>query len=240
MAGVLIRMKLALIRNQMTGLRGFRMLLGGLLGALGLLATVRLATTWPDQPQLAALAFAIWTAGWLVAPFFGGGTDETLRPEYFRMAPVPARRLAAALLAGSAVSIPALVTLLAFATLVPMAGAYGPAAVAVAVPAALAHAFMALLLARVVIDGLGAVLRSRLGMDILVMVVSVIVAGGIVAALALARPLWDLATMLARGEMPEVPVSWLLGLPSGWGVAAVRAAGDGDWAVALPALAGLV
>jgi ABC-2 type transport system permease protein len=238
-AGVLIRMKLRLIRNQMTGLRGLRMAVGALLGVLGVLLTVRLVTTWPDRPQLAALAFALWTAGWLAAPFFGGGTEETLRPEYFRMAPVPARRLAGGLLAGAAVSVPALATLVAFATLVPMAVPYGAGAVAVAVPAALLHMLMALLVARVVIDGLGAALRSRLGMDILTMIVSVVVAGGIVAILALARPLWDMVSVLARGDLPEFSAPWLLGLPSGWGVVAVRSAGEGGWGMALAALAGL-
>jgi outer membrane protein assembly factor BamB len=45
-------------------------------------------------PHLLPALLAAWMLGWIFLPLFSGGGDETLRPEFFSMLPVPPRRIA--------------------------------------------------------------------------------------------------------------------------------------------------
>lgn len=120
MAGVLIRMKLRIIRNSMTGGKAVWMVVGAVLGLAFAAATVALAFVRLDTPglvaDLLATTYLIWTLGWMVGPLWGG--SAVLRSDHFALLPLPRRRLALGLLAAGLVGITTVVTALAFLGLV--------------------------------------------------------------------------------------------------------------------------
>jgi ABC-2 type transport system permease protein len=175
----------------------------------------------------------LWTVGWLFAPVFTGGGDETLRPEHFALLPLRPRQLAAGLLGAAFVGVPAVVTFLAFTGLVLYAD--GVAAVGVALVVVVLQLVFVVLLSRVVLAGLGAVLRSRRGRDLGVVLAAFVgLSGwGVQAALNSVGP------ALVEGRSPTLSTV-LRALPSGWGTVAVDAAGRADWVLVLGGVAGLV
>ncbi|MDG4830891.1 hypothetical protein O7627_16465 [Solwaraspora sp. WMMD1047] len=242
MAGVLIRMKLAILRNQMTGWRAWRMVGGGLLGLLAAFATIWLGAIDLGDPDasaaLLALVLAGWTVGWFLGPVLLGGSDETLRPEYFRTIPVTARELATGLLASACVGVPAVVTVVALGALLPLGVRLGAVALFVAVLAVVGHLLLMLLLSRVTVGLLGAALRTRLGMDLVPLLISILLAVAIIGGLLLREPVAGYLDQLTARQAPDLP-GWLLLLPSGWGVAAVAAVERQDWPVVVAGPAGL-
>ncbi|MFI7616623.1 hypothetical protein ACIBP6_35890 [Nonomuraea terrae] len=177
-----------------------------------------------------AVAFAGWTIGWLLGPLFTGGGDGGLRPEYFTRLPMTARELATGLLAAAFAGPGAVITAVAFASLVVFGARHGVPAGLVAVPAAAAQVVLVTLASRVVVGLLGEVLRTRLG--------AALVALPWAAAVAAASNIGIVAIALTRYDLHVT--DWLLFLPSSWGIVAVQAAADSDWALCLTALIGLV
>ncbi|WP_219507672.1 hypothetical protein [Nonomuraea ceibae] len=240
MAGVLIRMKLAVLRNSMTGPRAAQMITGGLVG-LALAAGVLLLAGqhYPVAElrfDLVAAALAVWTAGWLLGPALFGGGDETLRPEHFALHSFTHRALATGLAATAFVGVAPVVTLVALAALV-VAGVtagLGPAAVAVGVLAAVLQLGGTVLASKLVTALLGQVMRSRTGAALAGFVSAALLAG--------THSGWVLSPLVVealRTGFPPAFSAWVHALPSGWGLTAVRAAGRGDWLTTAAALAGL-
>jgi ABC-2 type transport system permease protein len=77
--------------------------------------------------------YALWMAGWIVGPVWGGA--PLVRTEHFALIPVPQRRLAVGLLAAAFAGITTVVTLLAFISLVVFGARLGVLPALVAVPA---------------------------------------------------------------------------------------------------------
>ncbi|MBG0832448.1 hypothetical protein HS041_32600 [Planomonospora sp. ID67723] len=226
-------MKLAVLRNSMSGQKSGSIVIGGVLGLVLAGGTLFAAFRTGD---LLAAAYAIWMLGWIFGPVFSGGGDETLRPEYFTLLGIPPRRLASGLLVGAFVGIAPVISLLALAGLAVFGVRQSPAAVVVALPAMLLQLAVFVLLSRVAVAVLGLALRSRVGA-----VGAGLVNGAILAALGQG---WVFAVALgqAGGITPEASAA-LRYLPSGWGLAAVEAAVAGSWgraALTLGALAVLV
>lgn len=159
MAGVLIRMKLRLIRNSMTGGKAVWMVTGAILGLMFAAATVALAFVRLDTPglvsDLLAVTFLIWTLGWMVGPLWGG--SAVLRNDHFALLPLPRRGLALGLLAAAFVGITTVVTALAFLGLVVHGIRSGLGPALVSVPAAAAQLVFVVLLSRVTHALFGAV-----------------------------------------------------------------------------------
>ncbi|PRX99060.1 hypothetical protein [Allonocardiopsis opalescens] len=242
MAGlVLIRMKYAVLRNGWTGWRAVRAVAGGAAGLLAAAATVLAALPDLGAPEasarLLAGAFALWTLGWALGPFVLG-TDTTLRPGYFALLPLPAWRLAAGLLAAAAAGVPAALALLAFCSLAVWGAGLGPGPLAVALAAVPLQTALVLLACRAVASAAGAALRTRLGMDLVPLLVSVLIGVGLTAGLMGWPYALGFAVRLAEGAGPELP-GWLLLAPPGWGPLAVLGAARADWAAAAGGLAGL-
>ena len=107
MVGVLIRMKLRMLRHSLRGRRAVGLVIGGLFGLVAGVVTALLASVDFGDPEastdIVAALLAAWTLGWLAAPVLTGGSDETLQPEHFRLLPIPPRRLASGFLAVSLV-----------------------------------------------------------------------------------------------------------------------------------------
>ncbi|MFI5837843.1 hypothetical protein ACIA5A_29615 [Micromonospora sp. NPDC051300] len=238
MAGVLIRMKLSIIRNSMTGGRAAWMLVGAVLGLLFAAATVWLSLV--DLPNddvlgdLLAGVFGMWTLGWLIGPLWGG--SAVLRADHFTLLPVPRRRLAVGLLGAAFVGITTTVTALGFVALITYAARQGLGPALLAAPVAALQLVFVVLLSRVVHALFGVVAASRLGAA---------VTGVLFAAmLVLTQSGWMIVVAVMYSDVLETGFSHLTtvvlrAIPSSWGVVAVDAAGRGDWPLALAAPAGL-
>ena len=238
MVGILIRMKLAVLRHSMTGQRAADMIGGGVLGLVLAGGTIWLAGhDWPVDGlslDLVGAAFAIWTVGWLFGPVLFGGGDETLRPEHLALLPIPPRRLTIGLLAATFVGVAPAVSLVAFTALIVAALPVGGAAVLIAVPAVVLQLVFVVLASRFVTAALSTLMRAKIGA-----VVAAVISGGI---LALTHTGWVLKPTIAQAltaGFPDDLADWVRRLPSGWGVVAVEAAGRGDWLLAAAAPAGL-
>jgi ABC-2 type transport system permease protein len=236
--GVLIRMKLAVLRHSMTGRRAADMIGGGVLGLALAAGTLWLAGhDWPVgglRLDLAGAAFALWTVGWLFGPVLFGGGDETLRPEHLALLPIAPRRLTAGLLATAFVGVAPAVGLVAFSALIVAALPVGGAAVLIAVPAVVLQLLFVVLASRFVTAALSTLMRAKTGA-----VLAAVISGGI---LALTHTGWVLKPTIENAltaGFPDELAAWVRRLPSGWGVVAVEAAGRGDWLLAAAAPAGL-
>lgn len=235
MVGLLIRMKLTVVRHSMTGRRAGEMVLAALLGLTLAGFTIWLALHHFRLPlistDLLAVALAVWALGWALGPVLFGGGVEALRPEHFSLLPIPPRRLATGLLGAAFVGIGPAVTLVALAAVV-VHGARlgaGPALVAVLVlPLQLA---LFVLLSRVVTAVFGAALRTWFGSAL-----AAAFSAGVMALFAAGWALSPAVVLVLYIGLPPGLHATALAVPSGWGLAAVDAAGRGDWGQA----AGLV
>jgi ABC-2 type transport system permease protein len=235
--GVLIRMKLRVLRHSMRGKQAGLTIGGAALGLPAALLTILVASVDLDNASadtdLLAAIYLLWAVGWMFAPVFTGGGDETLRPEHFALLPIAPLRLAGGLLGAAFIGVPAIVTLIAFCGL--FVHASGPGGVLVAVVAVPAQLVFVVLLSRVTMAALGAVLQSRRGRDLGVLLAGLV---GLSAFLVQAI-LRTLGPVLLDGSSPWLS-ALLRWLPAGWGPVAVDAASRSDWLLALGALAGLV
>jgi ABC-2 type transport system permease protein len=232
-------MKLRVMRNTLRGRRAVQLVLGMVFGLVGGVGTAFLSgLDFADAgvgTDIAAALFAAWTLGWLFTPVLTGGSDETLQPEHFRLLPIPPRKLATGFLAVSLVGVAPVATLVAFGGLVVRGSRFGVGGVVVGVLAAALQLVFAVLLSRVVLGALGAVLRSRRGRDLGVLLAACV---GL-AYLPVRAAVQGLAPILLHRESP-VFSAVLRALPSGWGAVAVAAAGRADWLFAVLPLLGLL
>lgn len=236
MVGVLIRMKLAVLRRSVTGARGATLVSGAVAGLAGAGGTLWLVVTrGTDAGDLLAVVLFGWAVGWIAGPVVMG-TDQAVRREHLALLPLTARQTATGLLGAALVGVGPAVTLVALATLVAYGVALGPAAAVVAVPAAALTLLLLALLSQVALALVGALLGGR--------VTAALLAIPWAALLALTANSWAPIAALGgshplSGQLPPVLATALRALPSGWPLAAVEAAGRGQWATACAALAGL-
>jgi ABC-2 type transport system permease protein len=235
-AGVLVRMRMSLLRNAPGG--AGMLVFGAVLGLAGAICTLLLGLTPYDEPgrsvDLIATLTLGWLIGWIMGPIAFRGGGQGLRPEYFALLPLPPRRLAGGLLAASFFGLAPAITLIALAATLVFAGRLGFVPFLVAVPATLLQLVVIVLLSKVAIAMLTATLNSRRGQDL-----GALLMAGVIA---LCSGGWSLAGIvgeqLATGAPPALSVT-LRVLPSGWAAVAVAAAGRSDWALALAGLLGL-
>ncbi len=234
----LVRLKVTLLRRSMTGSRGGWMVTGAVIGACLALSTIALSALYSASAAVLAdllgVVYALWLAGWIVGPVWGGG--PLVRAEHFALIPVPRRRLAVGLLGAALAGITTVVTLLAFISLVVFGARLGVVPALVAVPAVVLQLVLVVVLSRLAVTGFGQVARSRLGAA----VIGVLIAG----LLILSQSGWMLVLavrtsgLLSTGVTPAF-ATLVRALPSGWGLDAVAAAGRSDWLTAAGVLAGL-
>lgn len=227
MVGVLIRMKLAVMRHSSTGARATWMLTGGLVGLAVAAGTVTVATFAVDQPatlmDLLAVVFATWTLGWMLGPAFGG--EPVLRAEHFALLPVPRGRLAVGLLAAALVGVTTAVSFVAFTALVVFAARLGAVPVVVSIPGLALQLVLVVVLSRLTGRVFGALARSRIGGAITAVITA--------ALMVLSQSGWvvfiALDSVLVSGFSREFSLV-VRALPSSWGLLAVEASARRDWA----------
>jgi ABC-2 type transport system permease protein len=236
--GVLIEMRTAILRHSAHGKRA----IGGLVLAL-FVTLLAVGTLWAGLVRynvpgagtdvLATLSFG-WLLGWVTGPLLTGD-DAALRMDYFKLLPIPARRLARAMMAAAFANVSLVFSLIAFASLIAYGTQSGPAAALAGVAAVLLDLILAVVASTVAIAVFGPVISSRRGRDFGTMAFALVitllsVASGLVPVVA--RRLTD-------GHSPVLSAVVEI-LPSGWGAVAVEAAGRSDWGLMALALSGLV
>ncbi|MFJ4187271.1 hypothetical protein [Kitasatospora sp. NPDC089509] len=237
-AAVLTGMKLAVLRRSMSGPRAASLIAGGACGALMAVGTVLLGLVDFPTPEAGvgtvALVLLVWTVGWAVGPTLTGG-DPTLRLSYFTLLPQRPGRLALGLLAASFVGVTPLVSLVAFAVLVVLGAGFGLLPALVAVPALLLQLLFVVVLGKVAVQGLGGVIRSRLGWELSALLVGLVCGFLNTGWFGIAFFL-----RLLGGHWAPTVGTVVRALPSGWAVVAVDAARRSDWALAAACLTALL
>jgi ABC-2 type transport system permease protein len=236
MVGVLIEMRAAVTRRQTTGKRALGTLL--LAAFVTLLAAATLAAglkhyhyAGAGANVVATLCFG-WLLGWVSGPLITG--DAALRMDYFKLLPVPARKLGYAMLGAAFADVSLAFSLVAFGALVALGAQSGVAAALTGAAAMLLDLVLAVVAGQVAIAVFGPVISSRRGRDFAAMMLALVI-----TLLSLASSLVPLvAARLTDGHSPALSAVVRI-LPSGWGAVAVDAASGSDWGVAALCLAGL-
>jgi ABC-2 type transport system permease protein len=234
----MIQMKLSILRHGSST----RRTVGGIIGLVMAILTVltSVLAPLPAVTSLLAALMAAWFVGWVLGPSGVGGGDQSLRPEYFALEPVPLRKVTLGLLASSFVGVTVPVTAVAFLSLLTLAIRFGVLAALVAVIAVPVQVVFFVLASRVVTALSGAALRTRVGVEVTAIQNAALLAAGfsIYMLYQAVSQYTDVFDLLWNKGVPYDTV--LLALPSGWGVYAVTAAGQGDVLHSLGALTALV
>jgi len=235
--GVLIEMRAAITRRQATGARVIGMLalvlFVTLLAVATLLAGVKhYRYDGAGANVVATLCFG-WLLGWVTGPLVIGD-DSTLRMDYFKLLPIPARKLAYAMLGAAFADVSLAFSVLAFAALIALGAQSGAAAALTGVAAMLLTLVLAVVAAQVATAVFGPVISSRRGRDFTAMLLALLI-----TLLSLASSLVPfVAARLTDGHSPALADVVRI-LPSGWGAVAVAAASRSDWGLTATALGGL-
>ena len=236
MVTILINMKIAMLRHTMSEQRASETISGISLGLVAAAGTIWLSIRPFSQPargDMLAAVFSLWLLGWVMGPIFFGGGDQTLRPEYFTLLPIPSRRLALVLFSTAFIGVGALVTLVAFSSLVAFGASLGTGPLLVAVPAALLQLALVILLSRLVTAVFNDVMRSQTGSALCALIIA--------AILALLGSGWALIPTISQAlthGFPQALSVVVRALPSGWGMVAVDAASRSNWSLVVGMIAG--
>ncbi len=242
MAGVLIRMKIAILRHAWRGGQSSMLWSGATLGVLLAVGTTTAVVSAPIGQAIDTLsiAFGLWAVGWMVLPLIGGSGGDPLRPEAFRLTAIQPRRLAVGLLIAGGVGVLPLVSVLAFGSLVVVAARLDLLTVIVAIVGVALTLALVIALSRVVVGALGRAMETRLGLEFAALQYALILGLSLFWI-----PLIVLSTDRAGGApgFGDVAggvgdIAWIL--PSGWGAVAVDAAGRSDWGMTIAALGGMI
>ncbi|MFI5730819.1 hypothetical protein ACIA49_11910 [Kribbella sp. NPDC051587] len=226
----LVRMRLAALRHSLRDNARVSWLVGG--AFLGLvLAGATIWAAFQGDVDVVAVAIAVWMLGWIVGPLFLGGGDETLKVEYFAMVPLPSRTLAGGLLAAALAGVAPAVSLVALLCLIVVGGQLSVGAALIALPAVVLQLLSFVLASRLAVAIYGVLLRFRIGAVFAALVNAFI--------LAFAAQGWALIAAFVSTDVQGVISHAARLAPSGWGLAAVEAAGRGDWLQAVGVLLGL-
>lgn len=230
-AQTLVRMRIAAFRHALKDQNRLTWIgTGAFVGLVLAGGTIWVASRGDNDVLVVTLA--VWMLGWVVGPLFAGGGDETLKPEYFAMLPIPPRTLAAGLLTAALAGVAPIISLIALLSLVVAGGQLSVAATLIALPALVLQLFCFILASRLAVAVYGVLLQVRTGAVIAAVVNAFI--------LAFAAQGWALIVAFVSTDVQGTMAKAARIAPSGWGLVAVEAAGRNDWLETLTALAGLV
>ena len=239
MVGVLIEMRGAIMRRSASSSKGRA--IGGLALVVFvlLLAVTTLLTglkhyRYPGSGAnvVATLSFG-WLLGWVTGPLLIGD-DATLRMDYFKLLPIPARKLARAMLGAAFANVSLVFSLIAFAALIALGAQSGAAGALIGVMALILDLVLAVVASTVAIAVFGPVISSRRGRDFGTMVMALVI-----TLLSLASSLVPFVAGRLTNGHSRVLTDLVRFLPSGWGAVAVDAAGRSDWTLVAVSLGGL-
>jgi ABC-2 type transport system permease protein len=237
-ARVLIEMRAAIMRRATSGKRWIGVALLALLVTLLAVTTllaglVHYRYRGAGADVVATLSLG-WLLGWIAGPLLTGD-DAALRMDYFKLLPIPPRRLARAMLGAAFANVSLAFSLIAFAALIALGARSGAAAALTGVLATALDLVLAVVAGTVAIAAFGPTISSRRGRDF-----GTILLALTITLLSLASGLVPLiAKRLTDGHSPVLAAVVRI-LPSGWGAVAVDAASRSDWGLAALAIGGLV
>lgn len=225
MIGVLVRLKLTLLRNglrrspwQVVGLV-FALLYGlGVVGSgvIGLVALRFAPTEIIDVVTVAV--FTVVTIGWVVLPMFAYGADNTVDPTRFALYGVRPGALLPGLWLAGLIGVPGAATLLVSLALVGSWSVGVLPALAALVTAVVGTA-LCVLWSRTVLTWAGAILRRRRARDFAIVALMLLIFGGSLALQGVSRigtlsseVLLEIGQRVA-GVLGWTPPGWIWGLP---------------------------
>ena len=238
MVGVLIEMRAAVVRRQtLTGKGALGVAVLVLLVTLLALGTLAAGLQHYRYDGAGANVVATlclgWLLGWVSGPLLTGD-DATLRLDYFKLLPIPARKLGYSMLGAAFADVSLAFSLVAFSALIALGAQAGAAAALTGVAAVVLDLVLAVVAAKVATAVFGPVISSRRGRDFTALLLALVI-----TLLALASGLVPLvAKRLTDGHSPALAAVVRI-LPSGWGAVAVDAASRSDWGLVAAALGGL-
>ncbi len=220
----LVSMKLTMLRHAPKGQRP----LGWVLGA-GLVVATWLAALLPSDDDVRAevllLVLAAWGVGSALGPVTMSGPG-VLRPDQLTLLPVSRSRLASGLLVATFPGIASGYVLLAVLSPVALAGS--PVAVVVGVLTGVLTWVLMITASRLVFGVLGALMRTRLGVEISALQFGAIIAGMLAGWMVVSTAVRTVPDLLRDGLPDGSVVEVLRALPSSWSVRAVESASAGD------------
>jgi len=172
MTGVLVKLKLTLLRNGLkrsvwqivglvfAGLYGLSIIGLGVFGLIGLraVATVEVADL------VTVILFTLVTIGWVVIPLFAFGVDNTVDPSRFALYGVRARDLLPGLWLGGLIGVPGIATVVISLALV-FTWSIGVLPAIAALLTAVVGAALCVLWSRTILTWLAVILRGRRARD---------------------------------------------------------------------------
>src|SRR5580700_4601940 len=161
-------MRAAIMRRATSGRRWIGILLLALLVTLLAVTTLLAGLVRYRYPGAGADVVATlslgWLLGWVSGPLLTGD-DAALRMDYFKLLPIPARKLAYAMLGAAFADVALAFSLVAFAALIALGAQASAAAALTGVAAVALDLILAVVAGQVATAVFGPVISSRRGRD---------------------------------------------------------------------------
>ncbi|RKN69128.1 hypothetical protein D7252_17145 [Microbacterium sp. CGR2] len=230
MSATFASMRWRIIRHGPHDERGFGLVVG-LVAAAGVVVLAVLGVSGTVHPSWLIVGISLFGLTWLIGPVLLPGSAPALDPQWFRTLPRRPSTIARELSASEAISVGTVITAVALSSLIVVAAAHGPAAVAVATLAAALQLLFLLWLGRCASAVVAGLLRSTAGTWVAAVQMSALLAvsfAGWVPIAALLLPDLgdggtDIVTPSVAGALPVGIEDALLALPAGWGLSATQA-----------------
>ncbi|WP_415971577.1 ABC transporter permease [Rhodococcus sp. 077-4] len=234
-----LQMRITLYRRQFKGGQAVVKTVFGLLGlVLAVVACVLAARSGSSQVLVggtASLGLTLMGLSWVLFPVLSGISDDNIQPRHFQMLAIDPPRLARAMLSTSAYGMVVPLTTIAAASIPIYAASRFLAALPLALVAWPATVVFFVTLSRVVTVAMSQLLKSRRSREFALLAFGAVFGG----LYFLQFPITQNFSRVLSGEVTW-PLTLAHSIPFSWGITGVDAALDGNWPLAVGAVAGLL